>query len=327
MADPMHAAIILRPHELTVHTVAAPEPAAGEVLLALEGTGVCASNLPLWEGAPWFQYPMAPGNGGHEGWGVVARVGEGVDRRWLGKRVAALSYKAYAEADIARAEHLVELPESLRDQPFPGEALGCAMNIFARSKIEPEQTVAILGVGFLGALLTRLATRAGARVIAITRRQSALDIARRYGATELIPMHDHREIIERVAGLTEGKFCDRVIEATGKQWPLDLAGELTKEGGRMMIAGYHQDGPRQINMQLWNYRGFDVINAHERDPQVSLRGMREAVSAVSEGWLDPRPLYTHTFALSDLGKAFDATHERPDGFMKALVRTSEAVSA
>ena len=63
-----------------------------------------------------------------------------------------------------------------------------------------------------------------------------------------------------------------MIEAVGKQWPLDLAAELTREGGRLVIAGYHQDGPRQVNMQLWNWRGFDVANAHERDPQVAVRG-------------------------------------------------------
>lgn len=321
MGESMHAAVIQRPHQLTVEKVAVPEPGPEEVLLALEGTGVCASNLPLWQGAPWFQYPMAPGNGGHEAWGVVERVGPGVDASWVGKRVAALSYKAYAERDVARVSHLVELPDALRDQPFPGEALGCAMNIFARSNVVAGQTVVILGIGFLGALLTKLASRAGARVIAITRRESALAVAQQMGADVLIPMHDHQQIIARVAELTEGKFAERVIEATGKQWPLDLAGELTREGGRMMIAGYHQDGPRQINMQLWNYRGFDVINAHERDPQVSLRGMRAAVSAVAEGWLDPRPLYTHSFPLAELGAAFDATEQRPDGFMKALVET------
>jgi hypothetical protein len=43
--------------------------------------------------------------------------------------------------------------------------------------------------------------------------------------------------------------------------------ELTARGAGSIVAGYHQDGPRQVNMQLWNWRGLDVINAHERDPR------------------------------------------------------------
>jgi threonine dehydrogenase-like Zn-dependent dehydrogenase len=139
------------------------------------------------------------------------------------------------------------------------------------------------------------------------------------GAAETIPMDDHDGIIEQVKALTGGAFCDRVIEAVGKQWPLDLAAELTREGGRMIVAGYHQDGPRQVNMQLWNWRGFDVINAHERDPRVSIQGIREAVDAVASGRLDPGSLYTHTFSLNRLDEALNATRDRPDGFLKALV--------
>jgi threonine dehydrogenase-like Zn-dependent dehydrogenase len=105
----------------------------------------------------------------------------------------------------------------------------------------------------------------------------------------------------------------------GKQWPLDLAAELTRERGRLVVAGYHQDGPRQVNMWLWNWRGLDVINAHERDPKVYLRGIREAVEAVASGRLDPAPLYTHRYPLESLGEALDATRDRPDGFLKALV--------
>jgi threonine dehydrogenase-like Zn-dependent dehydrogenase len=62
-----------------------------------------------------------------------------------------------------------------------------------------------------------------------------------------------------------------------------------------------------------------VVTAHERDPAVYLRGMREAVEAVAAGRLDPVPLYTHTFPLERLGEALDATRDRPDGFVKALV--------
>lgn len=156
-------------------------------------------------------------------------------------------------------------------------------------------------------------------MIAISRRPYALDLARRMGAAETIAMDDHQAIIEAVKALTDGRFCERVIEAVGKAWPLDLAGELTGERGKLIVAGYHQDGPRQVNMWLWNWRGIDVINAHERDPKVYAEGLRLAVEAVVSGRLDPTPLYTHTFPLERLDAALDATRDRPDGFLKALV--------
>jgi threonine dehydrogenase-like Zn-dependent dehydrogenase len=213
----------------------------------------------------------------------------------------------------------VRIPDALKDAPLPLEPFGCAFNIFRRSDIRDGQTVAILGVGFLGAILVRLASNAGARVIAISRRQESLDLASRMDAAETIPMHDHAHIIDRVRELTGGVFCDRVIEAVGKQWPLDLAAELTREGGRLVIAGYHQDGPRQVNMQLWNWRGFDVCNAHERDPAVSVRGMREALDAIESGLIDSAELITHRYPLDRLDEALNATRERPGNFVKAVV--------
>jgi threonine dehydrogenase-like Zn-dependent dehydrogenase len=317
--DTMRAARLAGPGRVVLEEVKLPEPGPGQVRIRLEGCGVCASNLTPWGGAEWMTYPTDPGALGHEGWGTVDAFGEGVDGLAEGQRVAALSYAAYAEYDVADASAVVPLPAVLDGQPFPGEPLGCAMNIFRRSGISAGQTVAIVGIGFLGALLTRLAKDAGARVIAISRRPFSLDVARDMGADELIPMDDHWKIIERVKELTGGAFCDRVIEAVGKQWPLDLAGELTRERGRLVVAGYHQDGPRQVNMQLWNWRGIDVINAHERDPQAYVDGIRAAVDAVASGRLDPSPLYTHTFPLDRLGDALDATRDRPDGFLKALI--------
>jgi len=249
----------------------------------------------------------------------VDATGPGVSDLTVGQRVAALSYRAYAEFDIASAAAVVPLPESLSDTPFPGEPLGCAMNVFRRSDIEPGQTVVVIGIGFLGALITRLASHAGARVIAVSRRAFALDLAREMGAHVTIPMENHDEIIQQVRRLTGGEGADRVIEVIGMQWPLDLAGELTRVRGRLVIAGYHQDAPRQVNMQLWNWRGLDVINAHEREPAVYVEGIRLAVDAVANGVLDPTPLYTHSYDLDQLDQALDMMKNRPDGFLKALV--------
>ena len=315
----MRAAVVVAPGKVKVQRVPIPAPGAGQIRVKLEGCGVCASNLPPFEGREWFTYPMPPGHLGHEGWGVVESVGEGVDRLAPGDRVTMLSDAAYAEYDVVDDTQAVRLPAELAGQPFPGEPLGCAMNIMRRSDIHEGHTVAIVGIGFLGALLTQLASKAGARVLAIAHRPFAREIARQMGAGEVIPMDDHWQIIERVKELTGGVLCDRVIEAVGQQWPLDLAAELTRERGRLMIAGYHQDGLRQVNMQLWNWRGLDVINAHEREQAVYLRGIGEAVDAVVDGRLTPQPLITHHFPLAALQTALEMLRDRPEGFFKGVV--------
>lgn len=315
----MRAAVVTGPGQVRIEQVERPEPGPGQVRVRLEGCGVCASNLTPWAGPDWMKFPTAPGELGHEGWGVIDALGPDVTNLAVGDRVATLSARSYAEFDIAEVPQIVPLPAALAGAPFPGEPLGCAMNIFRRADIQAGQTVAIVGIGFLGAILTRLATDAGARVIAISRRRFSLDLARRMGAAETLPMEDHYAIITQVQALTGGRFCERVIEAVGKQWPLDLAAELCAERGRLVVAGYHQDGPRQVNMQLWNWRGLDVINAHERDPAVYRRGVREAVEAVVSGRIDPTPLCTHVYPLERLGEALDATRDRPEGFLKAMV--------
>ena len=95
------------------------------------------------------------------------------------------------------------------------------------------------------------------------------------------------------------------------------------ERGRfgLVIAGYHQE-TRQVNMQLWNWRGLDVINAHERDPAVYLKGMRLAVETVGAGTWKLDGLISHRFRLDQLPEALHCTAERPPGFIKAVITGS-----
>jgi NADPH:quinone reductase len=309
------AAVIRESGSAELVEVPLPEPDEGEVRLRLEGSGVCGSDLAVWAGRPWFEYPQPPGAPGHEGWGVVDAVGPGVSGLAEGDRVAGLTYRAYADYDLARANHLVPLPASAG--PFPGEALGCAVNVLRRSGIREGDTVAVVGAGFLGCVIVQLAAAAGARVLAISRRRSALQAAAAMGAEETIGLDE--PVVERVEELTDKDLCDVVVEAAGVQATLDLAGPLTRARGRLVIAGFHQDGGRQVDMQLWNWRGLDVVNAHERDPRIYVKGIREAATAVEVGKLDPSPLYTHRFGLDRVDAALDTAIERPDGFVKALV--------
>src|ERR1044072_2351812 len=235
------AAVIAAPGKIELPEVEFREPVAGEVGVRIEGCGVCASNVPVWEGKPWFEYPLEAGAPGHEAWGYVDALGDGVTDLAKGDRVALLSSHGFAAYDFAVASQVVQLPADLNDQPVPAETLGCAVNIFRRSAIKSGQTVAIIGVGFLGTLLTQLAVNAGARVFAISRRRSSLQLAERFGADVTIEPARARETVKL---LTQERGCDCVIEAAGTQESLDLATELTSERGRLVLAGNQTDGAR-----------------------------------------------------------------------------------
>lgn len=317
--EQMLAGVIVRPLAAETRLAPVPVPEPGEIRVRLAGCGLCGSNLPVWEGKPWFDYPRAPGSPGHEAWGHVDAVGTQVTAFRTGDHVAILSEHGFAEFDMAPQSQALLLPPEFETVPFPAEPLACAMNVFKRSVIQPDQSVAIVGIGFLGALLTQLATYSGARVAAISRRSFARNIAEACGADSTFDLEDSATTLANALEWNNNRYFDCVIEAAGTQATLDLAAQMTREKGRLVIAGYHQDGPRSVDMQLWNWRGIDVINAHERDPQVYLDGMRAAIAAVVGGLLDPAPLYTHTFPLAEMSKAFEMLRLRPDGFLKALV--------
>jgi len=316
--DLMQAVVITSPKKYELKQVPKPEPQADEVRIRISGCGICASNIPVWEGRDWFEYPLKPGAPGHEGWGIVDEIGSAVSKVHIGDAVTSLSYNSFAQFDIAKEQSVVKIPEVLKDKPFPGEPLGCVMNIFHRSDIQPGQTVAIVGMGFLGLLLTSIISNYGATVMAISRRDSALNFAKENGAAHTVKFDDYWKIIDQVKKITDDRLCDRVIEATGKQLPLDLAGELTSIRGKLIIAGYHQDDKRSVNMQLWNWRGIDVINAHERDPQIYIKGIQDAVKEVAAGRLNPFPLYKN-YSIHEFDTAMEAIIYQPEGLIKALM--------
>src|ERR1044072_8223878 len=102
----MQSAILEAPGRSALHPFPTPEPGPGEVRIRLEGSGVCASSLPLWQGRDWFEYPQSGGMPGHEGWGDIEALGDGVTDFRVGQRVTALSQHAFAEHDVAPVDEI-----------------------------------------------------------------------------------------------------------------------------------------------------------------------------------------------------------------------------
>jgi threonine dehydrogenase-like Zn-dependent dehydrogenase len=183
--------------------------------------------------------------------------------------------------------------------------------------VQPDDAVAVVGVGFIGAVALRMAVAAGGRVFAFARRPWALDLARRLGATAALPLDG--DPLARLRAANGGQLADVAIEAVGLQAPLDLAADALREQGRLVIAGFHQDGRRTIDLCAWNWKGLDVVNAHFRDPAVNVDGIRAALDAVQTGTLRIEDFVTHAFPLARIGEAFEAMRSRPDGFLKGVV--------
>ena len=317
IAIPARLARVIAPGRVEIVETDPPRPGPGMVRVRLEGSGVCASNLEPWAGPDWMTFPLDPGGLGHEGWGRIDAVGDGVDDARMGERVAVFGDHSFATHEIVPTDAALTVPDALAGQPVPAEPVACALSIFRLARVRRGDRVAIIGAGFLGLLLTRLAKQAGAEVIALSRRAESLARARDWGAARTMALDD--DPAARVMEATGGKGCDICIECTGHQSPLDLAGAITRESGRIVIAGFHQDGPRQIDMQHWNWRAFEIVNAHVRDRATILATMREALDVMASRALDVRPLLTHRYPLHRLGEALDATRDKPEGFVKAWI--------
>ena len=202
-----------------------------------------------------------------------------------GRRPGHLSLlQAYAEYDKVPAEAVVQLPAALDGVPFPGESVGCAMNVFRRSDIRQGQTVAVIGAGFLGIIFTALATARGARVIAISRRRfawtwpAATEPRKPCCWTTTSGCMDRVREIAGGTGAATGSWR-RPATSGPSIWP----GSWCGSGASSSSPGSTRTASRQVNVQLWNWKGIDVINAHERDPKVYLEGIKQGIAAVERG--------------------------------------------
>jgi len=72
-------------------------------------------------------------------------------------------------------------------------------------------------------------------------------------------------------------------------------------------------------MERWNWKGLDVINAHERSPEVYVEGMRIGIKLVSKGKLKIKPLITNTYPLEQINKAFADIDAKVKGLIKAVI--------
>ncbi|NIV28952.1 MAG: zinc-binding dehydrogenase [Anaerolineae bacterium] len=339
-AETMKAGLLESSEEFVVREVPVPVPGTDEVLIRVRACGVCMSEVASWKsGRRQPRYPRYPEvlnvldwdfpvewrerdypvHWGHEMSGEIVEVGEGVADLRSGVRVAGLGSRGFAEYCLCPARYTLPLDATIPFTHALGEPIAAAYNAARRATIQPGDSVALVGCGFMGLMLLQMVRLAAPRVVvALDIRDDALDTAHRLGADAVINVA-REDVYGRLREVLGPRGADVTIEVAGKQETLDLAGCIAAVRGRVVIAGCHQGGPRSVDVEHWNYKVLDVINAHARDPQVYFDGMRAGIRLLSEGKLRMDRLITHVFRLDELDTAFRAATEKPHGFIKAVI--------
>lgn len=246
-------------------------------------------------------------------------MGAGVDDLEIGQRVALLSGHAYAQFDVASRDCVVPLPEELDDEPFPGEAFARTIDIFEQSEIRPGHTVAIVGAGLVGLLLTQLAADRGAHVVALSRHPFELELADSMDAEETVVAHGDGRDAERMLRANGGAGFDRVIEVVGTETAVALAHRICAEHGRLVIGGGPSGRANSRDSQQWQVSDRIVVNVFGQSREHYRSGVCKAIQASLEGRLDPFPLMSHTVSMGSMDLGFQLTRDRPERFVKALL--------
>ncbi|CAG9130047.1 unnamed protein product [Plutella xylostella] len=333
-------ALLLKPKDLQLVQTKIPEIADDEVLLRMDCVGICGSDVHYWQtGACGHFVLKEPMVMGHEASGVVAKIGSKVKNLKPGDRVAiepgvpcrvcefCKTGRYHLCPDIAfcatppfhgnlvryykhAADFCYKLPDHVSmEEGALLEPLSVGIHACRRGGVTAGASVLVLGAGPIG-LVTLLAARAmGASNILITDiLQSRLDFAAKLGANHtLLVTRDLSEadLVRKVHELM-GTHPDISIDASGAQATVRGALLATKSGGVAVLVGM---GSPELTVPLAG------AVAREVDIRGIFRYVNEypiALSMVSSGLIDVKPLVTHHFSMEETLQAYE-TARRGDG--------------
>jgi NADPH:quinone reductase-like Zn-dependent oxidoreductase len=280
----------------------ARDPRDGEAVVRVEAAGVSFAEVQMLKGR-YFGQPRFPFVPGYDLVGRVERVGENVDERLVGRRVAALTETgAWAERVTLDAAELVEVPDGLE----PAEAVAVITNgvtawqmLHRAAGVRPGQTVVVHGAsGGVGTLLVQLARLAGATVIGTASASKHAGVSA-FGA---VPV-DYRteDVSARVREVAPDGGVDAVFDHVGGPGLMDSwrmlgrGGTLVSYGSASSLGGTgHRLRPYVpifARIMLWNAlpNGTKATFYYvKRWPKLFHDDLEVVLSLLSEGKIEAR---------------------------------------
>jgi 2-desacetyl-2-hydroxyethyl bacteriochlorophyllide A dehydrogenase len=319
----MKAMVLRAPRELAADNIAIPKLSAGQVLVRVTHSGVCGTDLKIFNGAIPVRYPLIMG---HEATGEVVDAGgqPGIragDRVIMdpelfcgvcfhcrvgqthlcpsGQLLGRDANGGFAEYVAVPASHVFPLPDSIDSRTAPLiQVLTTCMHAQRLVNIFPGESVVVMGLGVTGQLHVQLAKARGAHpVIGITRSASKRELAESLGADLTIP--GGPGAIEKVREATEGRGADLIVETTGVVPSLSDAITMARVGGRLLLFGIITAKEGALPFYDLYFKELALINARVAKPE----DYPNSIDLVQRGIVRLEPLVSNVMQLGELNEA------------------------
>ena len=311
---------IVEPGKVECREMRVPDPRPDEVQVQCIANGICMGDVSLFRGVEGRGATVLVG---HEGIGVVAKVGSEVDKYNEGEIVACTKWASLHNYPAStRGAGYLSLAKyaALPKDPaiYFAEPASCVVSAIYQYDITPGDRVLVMGAGYMGLLNVQgLAHCPLAELVVTDVKAANLELARSFGATRIIQVGTPAGDAE-MGALKANRF-DLVVEAAGVAETLKEAGDFVRTGGRLSIFAWHHT-PRAVDFGLWHMRGLTVLNAA---PMIStdhnVQHMQRAVRLLESGLFDQRRLVTHRHPTSAAQEAMELASERPPEYIKGVL--------
>jgi L-iditol 2-dehydrogenase len=335
----MRAAVLHRPLDLRIEERPVPEARPGWVVVAVEATGICGTDVAVYQGHHPAHLPLVLG---HEYVGRVLAVGEGVTHVATGQSVVAQGGWAcgvcsacragkpaactarvllgrtidgcFADAIAVRATSVSALPDGL--DPVSAQSMvtvATAVHAAERAGVISGKRVAVVGLGHAGLLLLQVCAAEGAReVVGFGTRPSRLSLARALGAADAVNVRAPNQGAQ--SGLERHEDFDIVFEASGTTAGLANSLRLARTGGTVVAYGI-------ITSDLTGVPGYDLYTRELTI--VASRGAGDAygkaTQLIARGAVRVEPLVTHRLSLDQVHEGLSLMIERSENALRIVL--------
>jgi len=319
-----------------------PQIGPGEVLMQVEASGICGSDL-----LEWYRLHKAPLVLGHEVAGVIAAVGEAVKHYKVGDRICAAHHVPcntcryclgghHTVCDTLRrtnfdpggfAEYL-RLPGINVDQgifPLPDEVsfeeatfvepLACVLRGQRLAHLQPGQSVLVVGSGVAGLLHIQLAQTSGAGYIMATDIFNyRLEAAQKFGADIAVQAEEYTPAYLRRAA--DGRLADLVVICSGATSAIIQALESVERGGTVLFFAPTEPGvsvPISVNDLFWRNE-ITLTSSYGGSPGDYVA----ALELIQTGKIRVREMITHRLGLAETGLGFQLV-ARAQNSLKVII--------